>query len=110
MAKSREQKRLERKQQKAKVRAAQYAAAAARKKQKGQHVAKNRPVKVNGYANGGFGRDRTPEDKPHSGKYGHKEQVKKGVITACEALAGGHIPVDSATGQWLTKKAKAQKC
>lgn len=46
---TREQKRLIRKQHKAKLRAQQYAAAAERKKEKGYKVAVVRPVKVNGY-------------------------------------------------------------
>lgn len=45
MAKSRDQKRVERKQQKAKIRALQYAASAARKAQKGHKVAVKRPVR-----------------------------------------------------------------
>ena len=49
MAQSREQKRLDRKRRKAVVRAAQYAAAALRKKQKGHKEAIKRPVKENGY-------------------------------------------------------------
>jgi len=47
---SREQKKMERKQRKSKVRAAQYAASAARKNQKGHKVAVKRPVKINGYS------------------------------------------------------------
>ena len=46
----------------------------------------------------------------HSGFFGVKEKVKKGVITSCEAIAGGHIPVTTKTGKWLVKKAKEQKC
>lgn len=48
MAKSKEQKRVERKQRKAKIRAAQYAASAERKKQKRENAERN--IKVNGYS------------------------------------------------------------
>jgi hypothetical protein len=53
MAKTREQKRLERKQLKSKMRAQQYAAAAARKASKGQ-VKVTRNVKQNGYQSDGL--------------------------------------------------------
>ena len=109
MAKSREQKRMERKQQKAKMRAQQYAEAAARKKQKGGHkVVGKRPVKVNGYANDGFGKVRVPEVRAHSGHFGTKEKVKKGIITPCEGLAV--VPNNTKTGAWLENQKKKIGC
>lgn len=115
MAKSRQQKKLERKQRKSKMRFEQYAAAAARKGQKHNTVERN--IKVNGYNSDTLHKNESRKrqeaearQKTHSGHFGAKEKVKQGLITPCEALAGGHIPENSKTGKWLTNKKKAVGC
>ena len=117
MTKSREQKRIERKQLKAKTRAQQYAAANLRKSQKGVGPKRTPNRKENGYKHDILNAKRRLKrnealvrGEQHSGNFGLKEQVKQGHITACEALEGGHIPVGSKTGKWLTRKKNLVGC
>lgn len=108
----RKQKKLARKQQKAKQRAAQYAASAARKHQKHKKVV-TRPVKVNGYKSAKLHNKQNRKKieaetrqkdyvLPTVDLLGTKEKVKQNIITPCEALIV--CPKNTKTEKWLTKK------
>lgn len=116
MAKSRQQKKLERKQRKSKMRAAQYAEAARRKGHKNVATV-TRNKKANPHKSGKYEQrvnirreEANTRAAKHSGHLGTKEKVKRGIITACEGLQVFSKSLDSKTKNWLTKKAKAQKC
>lgn len=54
-------------------------------------------------------RDEAEErSKKHSGHFGTKEKVKRGIITPCEGLAV--VPNNTKTGAWLEKQKKKIGC
>lgn len=52
--------------------------------------------------------DAEVRQKKHSGHFGTKEKVKKGIITPCEGLAV--LNGESKTKTWLTKKKNLIGC